>query len=457
MSAVYPRYKAGFTLVELLIVIVVIAILAAITIVSYNGIRTSAITASIKNDLNGAAKLLENDKTINGTYPGSSALADSGRGLSSANNTALTYMLINGNYCVTATAGNISFYVSGATKTVTSGTCPIPVNGGVVSLYAGTGTTGYADGALASATFNGPYGFVFDTDGSMYLTESMNHRVRKISGGIVSTLAGNGTGYGTGGFADGTGAAAQFNTPVGIVVDGSHNVFVADYDNHRIRKITPSGVVTTFAGSGVGGFADGTGGAAQFNRPWGLAIDSNDTIYVADKYNHRIRKITSAGVVTTLAGSSTSGAANGTGGAATFYRPSSLAIDTGGILYLTEENSLIRKITPAGVVTTFAGSGTGGFADGTGTAAQFYYPNGIVIDPAGTLYVADTTNQRIRKITSAGVVTTLAGNGTGAYVNGTGTSAQLSYPGALGMDSDFSLYVGEGGPTAMYSRIRKIQ
>ena len=209
---------------------------------------------------------------------------------------------------------------------------------------------------------------------------------------LVATLAGS-----TAGFADGTGGAAQFNGPYGVAVDYSGTAYVADGNNHRIRKITSAGVVTTLAGSGARGFSDGTGVAAQFNYPIGVAVDSSGTVYVADAGNNRIRKITPAGVVTTLAGYA-AGSADGTGGAAQFKDPRGVAVDPSGTVYVADYgNHRIRKITPAGVVTTLAGS-TAGFADGTGSAARFNVPFGVAVDSSGTVYVADYCNHRIRKI-----------------------------------------------------------
>ena len=266
--------------------------------------------------------------------------------------------------------------------------------------------------------------------------------------GTVTTLAGSGLP----GFANGTGAAAYFKRPKGVVVDSAGNVYVADEENNGIRKITPAGVVTTLAGGNYfGGFADGTGAAAQFDHPTDVAMDSAGTLYVADQFNQRIRKITPACVVTTLAGS-TAGFANGTGAAARFNYPYGLAVDSAGDVYVADTgNHCIRKITPAGAVTTLAGS-TAGFADGTGAAAQFNSPRGVAVDSAGTVYVADGNNHRIRKITPAGAVTTLAGNRTRGFADGTGAAAQFNFPSGVAVDSAGIVYVTDGNN----QRIRKV-
>ncbi|EOD12963.1 hypothetical protein EMIHUDRAFT_213242 [Emiliania huxleyi CCMP1516] len=239
---------------------------------------------------------------------------------------------------------------------------------------------------------------------SVYVVDSSNHRIRKIdtSGGVTTTLAGSGTGT----FADGTGTAASFYYPAGVAVspDGG-TLYVADYFNSRIRKIdTSGGATTTLAGSGTNTFADGTGTDASFNFPNGVAV-SGGTVYVADMYNHRIRKIdTSGGVTTTLAGSGTGTFADGTGTAASFYYPHGVAVSPDGMtVYVADSsNHRIRKIdTSGGVTTTLAGSVTVGSADGTGTAASFNFPSGVAVSPDGmTVYVADADNNRIRQVTA---------------------------------------------------------
>ncbi len=225
-----------------------------------------------------------------------------------------------------------------------------------------------------------------------------------------STLAGV---AGTAGSADGAGGAARFRSPGAAATDAAGHIYLADSGNHTIRKITPAGVVTTLAGTaGSLGTADGTGGAARFRFPYGLAVDDAGNVFVADSYNHTIRKITPAGVVTTLAGSAgNAGSADGTGSAARFNLPCGLGVDAAGTLFVADANNhTIRKITPAGVVTTFAGSaGNIGHADGAGGSARFRVPRGLAVDPWGNVLVTDMQNQTLRRITPGGVVSTLAG------------------------------------------------
>jgi hypothetical protein len=284
-----------------------------------------------------------------------------------------------------------------------------------ISSLAGTAiAVGSTDGTGTVARFNEPSDLVINDDGSFLLTDTSNASLRKVTtAGVVTTFAGT---SGSKGSTDGTGAAARFSAPVGITRDTAGNVYVADQTNHVIRRVTPAGVVTTLAGTaGTVGSTDGTGAAARFNLPTGVAMNSTDLIYVADFGSHTLRKVTSAGVVTTFAGTAgTSGSADGTGTAARFNKPSGLALDTAGNLYVADTgNSTVRKVSPAGVVTTLAGlSAIAGLKDGTGVLAWLNEPEGVTIDTAGNLYVADTGNAVIRKITSAGVVTTLALTGT---------------------------------------------
>jgi sugar lactone lactonase YvrE len=216
---------------------------------------------------------------------------------------------------------------------------------------------------------------------------------------VASTFAGT---AGVVGSSDGAGAAASFNFPVGIATDGAGNVYVADTNNGTIRKITSAGVVTTLAGTGGNvGSADGTGAAASFSSPRGVAVDRAGNVYVADTYNHTIRKITPGGVASTLAETAGNvGSADGKGAAASFKFPVGVATDGAGNVYVADtDNDTIRKITPVGVETTLTGTaGKAGNANGTGAEASFDSPGGVATDSTGNIYVADTVNNTIRKI-----------------------------------------------------------
>jgi len=309
-----------------------------------------------------------------------------------------------------------------------------------VSTLAGSNVSGFADGPGATALFNSPEAVRVDASGNVYVADTANHMIRKLTpDGMVTTFVGSGTA----GSADGIGAAAQFNEPDGLGIDTEGNLYIADSGNNEIRKATPTGVVTTLAGSTTAGSADGIGAAAQFNNPGGsMAVDASGNLYVADINNHKIRKITPDGVVTTLAGSGTAGRLDGTGVAAQFRLPYGVAVDASGNVFVADYgNNLVRKITPDGVVTTFAGSGTAGSADGAGASAQFNGPSGIAFDASGNVYVSQLGNPAIRKITPAGVVTTLAGSGTAGLADGIGTAAQFDTPWDVQLDASGNLYV----------------
>ena len=372
---------------------------------------------------------------------------------------------------------------------------------GVVTTLAGTaGQAGSTDGTGAAARFRTPYGIAVDASGNLYVADANNDTIRKITpAGVVTTLAGT---AGAAGSTDATGTTARFNSPLGIAIDASGNVYVADSNNDTIRKITPAGVVTTLAGSagvagstdgtgsaarfnfplgigggsppatstsptatttrsarsprpawsrrlagtaGAAGSTDGTGAAARFNTPYGLTVDASGNVYVDDKVNETIRKITPAGVVTTPAG--TAGQAGSTNGGL-FNAPVGVAVDASGNLYVGDSlNDTIRKITAAGAVSTLAGSaGSAGSTNGTGAAARFSTPLGIAVDASGNVYVADSNNDTIRKITAAGAVSTLAGTaGQAGSANGTGAAARFKTPYAVAVDSSGNLYVTDTG------------
>jgi sugar lactone lactonase YvrE len=330
---------------------------------------------------------------------------------------------------------------------VSPGNLPAGVNPSPnISTLAGSGDSGYADGHGASAKFISPYGVAVDLNGIVYVADSGNHRIRMISpSGIVTTLAGSSQG-----FLDGFGTAAQFSGPYGVAVDLNGTIYVADTFNNRIRMISSSGNVTTLAGSSEGS-SDGVGTAAQFKRPSGVAVNSNGTIYVADFADYKIRKISSSGNVTTLAGSS-EGSSDGVGTAAKFRVPFGVAVDSNGIVYVADSgNHRIRMISPSGNVTTLAGT-LEGSSDGVGTAAQFNGPSGVAVDSNGIVYVADSGNHIIRMISPSGNVTTFAGSTQGSS-DGVGTEAQFSGPYGVAVDSKGTIYVAD----TSNHKIRKIE
>ena len=308
-------------------------------------------------------------------------------------------------------------------------------------------TAGGADGTGAEARFNFPRAVAVDANGVLYVADSNNHAIRKIlPGGAVTTFAGK---MGESGSTDGIGANARFFVPYGITMDALGNLYVADSFGSTIRKITPDAVVTTIAGyPGTTGHVDGVAGAARFNLAFSLTVDFLGNIYVAEEQNQTIRKITPAGVVTTLAGlAGVQGSADGTGTAARFNAPAGIAVDGEGNLYVTDGgNHTIRKISPLGVVTTYAGAvGARASNDGPVAESRFSFPSGIAFDRYGYLYVTESNNRTIRRISPSGQVTTLAGTPQRyAYVDGTGPSAEFRLPIGIAVDAQRNLYFAEG-------------
>jgi sugar lactone lactonase YvrE len=308
------------------------------------------------------------------------------------------------------------------------------------------GYPGSTDGVDGVARFDWPAGVAVDNAGNVYVADHWNHAIRKVTPeGEVTTLAGR---AGNAGSADGTGSAARFKEPLDVTVDAAGNVFVADTWNFTIRKVTGAGEVTTLAGrAGNAGSADGTGSAARFYWPFGVAVDATGNVYVADAWNQTIRKVTPAGEVTTLAGlAGTSGSADGIGSAARFNYPGRLAIDLAGNLYVPDYwNHTLRKVTTAGEVTTLAGSaGSSASADGTGGTARFFNPESAAVDGAGNIFVADAGNHTIRKVAASGMVTTVGGvAGVIGGADGIGSAASFSHPSGVAVDSTGTLYVAD--------------
>ncbi len=416
---------------------------------------------------------------------------------------------------------------------------------GAVSTLAGSGVPGFADGAGAAAAFTVPGSIALDSGGNVYVSDVGNEAIRKVSpAGVVTTLAG-GSGRG---FVDGVGSAARFAGPRSLAVDGTGNVYVADANN-ALRKITPAGVVSTIAGytpqqpcctgtlpdSSFGGVAvdgagnvyvgdfirrtilkitpagvtsdfyvvsenvsvgdlsvdtagnvylgggtavlkitpagvastlagdrgtgltDGTGASARFGgAPLSIAVDGGGNVFVADTWNNAIRRITPGGDVTTVAGRMPAGFADGPAlsasfsggfmslgsGAGTFVGLGPVAVDAAGEIYVADTfNHAIRRISRNGIVSTVAGTGLPGFANGSGRSASFNFPIGIALDGSGNIYVADSRNRMIRKISASGYVTTLAGNGAAGAANGVASSATFNNPSYVAVGPDGTVYV----------------
>ncbi|MEV3973478.1 RICIN domain-containing protein [Streptomyces sp. NPDC050698] len=335
-----------------------------------------------------------------------------------------------------------------------------------ISTVVGTGAAGPPKGEkepAVSAQVNLPNGVAVDSSGTLYIADSGNHRVRKMTtDGKVSTVAG--TGVAAFGGDGGSAVSAQLNYPRAVAVDSAGDLYIADSGNHRVRKVTRAdGKISTVAGTGAGAFG-GDGGlatAARLSGPFAVAVDSAGDLYIADYYNHRVRKVTRAdGKISTVAGTG-AGAFGGDGGLATAAQlksPFGVAVDGAGDLYITDSgNHRVRKVTRAdGKISTVAGTGVAAYGGdgGLATAAQLNLPMSLVVDSAGTLYVSEWSSHRVRKLTADGKISTVAGTGAAAF-GGDGApavSAQLKNPSGLAVDCVDTLYIVDHGN----SRIRKV-
>jgi len=353
--------------------------------------------------------------------------------------------------------------LSGSTTTVYAvglngiGTGPqVALTPGTINTVAGNGTPGYSGdgGAATSAELYNPGGVAVDSAGNIYIVDSYNQRIRKVdTSGNISTVAGNGTpGYsGDGGAA----TSAELYDPTGAAVDSAGNIYITDYFNNRIRKVDTSGKISTVAGTGAHGYSgdNGLATSAELYLPSYVAVDSAGNIYVADEGNNRIRKVdVSTGYISTVAGNGTKGYSgdNGLATSAELSNPMGAAVDSAGNIYIADiGNNRIRKVNVStGCITTVAGTGAQGYSgdNGLATSAELHSPAGVAVDSAVNIYIADTYNQRIRKVdASTGNISTVAGNGTGGF-SGDGsaaTSAEINYPWGLTVDSTGNIYIAD--------------
>jgi hypothetical protein len=308
-----------------------------------------------------------------------------------------------------------------------------------VITFAGTGVAGLFDASLASAQFRQPYGLCSDSLGNIYVADTYNHCIRKISGGNVTTILGNGTV----GDVDANGTNARFNHPTGVFYKNG-TLYICDNLNNKIKKMDASGNVTTVAGSGAWTYQDGPAMQAAFKEPKSITVDNAGVIYVADYENHCVRKIEN-GQVSTYAGvGGSNGDVLGASSTAKFYRPRDLVLDPAGNLYVTDlMNNKIKVVTTGGIVNLVAGSGAQGSTDGTGIGASFNRPCGIDRRQNGDLIVMDAVGPKVRIVTTAGVVSTLAGTGASGYQDGPVMTATFNLPQDICYDVQGNLYVSD--------------
>ncbi|GHG77771.1 hypothetical protein GCM10018980_76300 [Streptomyces capoamus] len=325
-------------------------------------------------------------------------------------------------------------------------------SGPVIRTFAGAGVAGCkGDNKMAlEAELHGPYGIVVDGTGTLYFCDRENNRVRKVTtDGRIRTVAGTGAAGFSGD--DGSALSAQLNHPRGVAADSAGNLYIADSDNHRVRKVTPDGKISTFAGTDTAG-SDGDGGPAaeaQLNLPIGVAVDSAGDLYIADNMNHRVRKVTMAdGKINAFAGDGTPGnkGDDGSAVAAQLKQPVGVAVDGRGEVYITDfGNHRVRKVTIEGKIRAVAGTGTAGFGGdgGPATSAQLHYPVGVVVDSIGDLYIADRDNHRVRKVAHDGKISTVAGTDTAGFDGdgGPAAEAELNHPYGLAVDCVDALYI----------------
>jgi serine/threonine protein kinase/sugar lactone lactonase YvrE len=316
--------------------------------------------------------------------------------------------------------------------------------GAMVMTVAGTGIAGYSNGPAATARLDAPVAVTLGRDGTLYVSDAGNHVVRSITAPrdavlkSVSVVAGSRAK----GFADGPSGKNKLAEPRGLGAGPHGTLYIADYENNRLRRAVPDGGVSTIIGSGLEGVVDGTGTLARLARPRGVAVDPAGVVYVSD--NHAIRRVTPEGEITTIAGSAQWGEANGSRAEAGFTYPWGLCLEANGNLLVADTgNHVIRRVTPAGEVSTVAGTGAAGHKDGPGDIAEFNEPRGVAVDTLGNIYVADTVNHVIRCIDPDGAVTTVAGSGHKGFVDGPAELARFNRPYDIAVAPDGAIYIAD--------------
>jgi len=401
----------------------------------------------IADSANAAIRQVLVSTGIINTYAGNASIGDSGD-----TGPATSAALITPYAVSLDSSGNVYFAQNGNGKIrkVTASTL-------IINTVAGNGTAGFSGdgGPATTAMLNFPSGVALDSSGNIYIADSLNRRIRKVTGTTMGTIAGDGVlSYSGDG---GPAISAQLNTPQAVAADTSGNFYIADTFNNVVRKVNTAGIITTIAGTGTAGYS-GDGGAAtsaQLNGPQGIVVDSSGNIYISDTQNARVRKI-SGGTITSVAGNGTPGY-GGDGGSATSALldvPIGLALDSANNLYIADfSNNRIRKVS-GGTITTVAGSGNGGYAGdhGPATSALLNFPIGVAVDSGGNLYIADSGNNVIREV-SSGNISTVVGTGYPGYSgdNGLAISAMITNPAAVAVDSTGSLYIADAN-----SRVRKV-
>jgi hypothetical protein len=400
-----------------------------------------------------------------GTYTGSvTVTANAGPctilGQESANNPSQETFVVSSTQTISVTAGANGYDNTTATATYTI-VASLPASG-TIATVAGNGTPGFSgdSGAATSAELSRPFGVASDSAGNLYIADTFNSRIRKVTpSGTITTFAGTGVAGSSGD--GGAAASAKINNPQTLAFDAAGNLYIADPPTNKVRKITPAGIISTYAGTGVAGHSGDSGAAtsAQLNYPAGVAVDASGNVYIAEANNEDIRKVTPSGTITTIAGNGTRGYA-GDGGLATsaeFQQPGGLAVDSLGNVYVADQsNNRIRRITPVGTISTVAGNGnTGSTGDGgAATSAELNAPLGVALDNAGNLYIADLSNSRVRKVNAQGTISTLAGTGAQGFSGdgGPAASAVLNDPFGLGVDASGNVYIAD----TYNNRIRKV-